>query len=601
MNLQELIDINKQYRRHYISDIEGLIELDNIAIEHTPTIISGSVVLPKNHKLVHTVIEQPPINIINNTQHKYDAFISDKCPLIFEILNRVDGIVLCGGGALWAYMGYTTMPKDFDIFLYDSEQDLANNKAKRMYKINEILNIIQSHKLIFTFELVKGVITIILKDIEIQIILRDYFSISEILHSFDISSCAIAYDGKTTYFTKLAEWSLINHLNIILPEYRSSTYEIRLKKYFDRGFGLVFLCLSNMDEPIIHLPNITIDIYCTINEDKNIAIGNIKLPKLQIINSFVVNDCDIDYDTIKEKKRDILYSNDIFELNCNQVFKKSAFFLYSYKKTKSLYAPMHSNFIFIDKMMIFNILGESWRTSYAKWLEKLLMGIIIKQGNMYILNNSQLKYFIKNTIAPTDNAEEVYLSIKTKLDNDIEQVNYRLSAIDTKLCSAQVKLYKNELKRLFDGALQYYKQIKNNYIDWCIYLNRDIELNGSLHITSQTNKEWYGDKYCGALPTVDCGALPTVTYNTNELLKTMHYHIRNSLCNTICPLCLEDINIILSANIITLKCGHIYHKDKDLYCRDADTWNCQGILKWFKQSKVCPECRDSDTPISVTL
>jgi hypothetical protein len=115
-------------------------------------------------------------------------------------------------------------------------------------------------------------------------------------------------------------------------------------------------------------------------------------------------------------------------------------------------------------------------------------------------------------------------------------------------------------------------------------------------VSGGTNKSGH----CEALPTVD-GALPTVTYNTNELLKTMHYHIRNSLCNTICPLCLEDINIILSANIITLKCGHIYHKDKDLYCRDADTWNCQGILKWFKQSKVCPECRDSDTPISVTL
>jgi hypothetical protein len=57
-----------------------------------------------------------------------------------------------------------------------------------------------------------------------------------------------------------------------------------LKKYFDKGFGLVFLCLANMDEPIIHLPNMDLAIHCTINEEKTIAIGNIKLPKLQIIN-----------------------------------------------------------------------------------------------------------------------------------------------------------------------------------------------------------------------------------------------------------------------------------------------------------------------------
>lgn len=606
MNLQELIDINKQYRRHYIPDIDGLIELDNIAKE-VPTITSGSVLLPNCHKLVNTSTVQAPTSIINNTQSDYNSFMADSCPLIFKILDEVDGAVLGGGGALWAYMGYTTMPKDFDIFLYDSESDPANNKIKRVEKINAILKIIQDLKMPFTFELVKGVITISIttkESIDIQIILRDYFSISEILHSFDIPSCAIAYDGKKTYFTKLAEWSIINHLNIVIPEYRSATYEIRLKKYFDKGFGLVFLCLSNMDEPIIHLPNMDLTIHCTINEEKTIAIGNIKLPKLQIINSFIVNNCDIDYDTLQQKKKRTLSTTDIYELNCNQVFKKSMFLLYFYRKDKVLYRRTHTHCTFTDKLSISSLLPTS---TYKKWLEKLLTNIVTNDGTKFILNESSLKYFIKNatnienavaattttaTTATADSNEEIYLSIKAKLENDLEQINYRLESMDIKEFSAQVKLYKNEFKHLFDITLRHYEQIKNIHIDWCIYLNREIGLTGSLHVTAQTDAEWYGETYSSMRPNI---------YDKTELLKTMHYYIINSpVCNIICPLCLENINIILSKNIITLKCGHIYHKEKDIYCMPTDTWDCQGVLKWFKQSRACPECRE-DTPISTII
>jgi hypothetical protein len=105
--------------------------------------------------------------------------------------------------------------------------------------------------------------------------------------------------------------------------------------------------------------------------------------------------------------------------------------------------------------------------------------------------------------------------------------------------------------------------------------------------------EWYGETYYSDLR-------PNI-YDKTELLKTMHYYIINSpACNIICPLCLENINIVLSKNIITLKCGHIYHKEKDIYCMSTDTWDCQGVLRWFKQSRVCPECRE-DTPISTTI
>jgi hypothetical protein len=593
MNLFDLIETNRQYRKHHIPDLTGLIELDDIKLLSidTPTILSGSVLLPKNHKLVNNMIGKISNNIVNDTQHKYNLLMETECPLIFKILNDIDGIVLCGGGALWGYMGYKTMPKDFDIFLYDNDPDIENNKITRSRKINEILQIIQSFKILFHFELVKGVITINMKELEIQIILRDYFSISEILHSFDISSCAIAYDGKKTYFTKLAEWSIINQLNVILPEYRSATYEIRLKKYFDRGFGLVFLCLANLDNDAktIILPNIIIDINCVINDEKTVAIGNVKLPKLQIANSFVSSSCNFDYDSKNCIKK--ILNTDMFELNCHQFFKKSMFFLFRYKRITKREYDVHKNFIFDDKISLYKIFIELWRGYYDRWLEKLLNSIIIQQGDEFILNDSQLKYFIK--YATNDN-NELYLSIKKKLENDIEQINYRLDSIHSNRLNpiiygtrlnAKIELYKDELKDIFDAELERYNQLKNNNIEWCIYLNRDIGLTGSLHVSMQTNLEWYGS-YCSE-------DLELITYNKIDLLKTMHYYIRES-CNSICSLCLEPINIILCENAITLKCGHIYHNERDLYCRESDSWNCQGVIKWLKQSKSCPECRDEN-------
>jgi hypothetical protein len=56
----------------------------------------------------------------------------------------------------------------------------------------------------------------------------------------------MAYDGINTYLTKLCAWSLINKLNVIIPEYITDTYENELKKYFDRGYGIVFPFLGNI-------------------------------------------------------------------------------------------------------------------------------------------------------------------------------------------------------------------------------------------------------------------------------------------------------------------------------------------------------------------
>jgi hypothetical protein len=79
-----------------------------------------------------------------------------------------------------------------------------------------------------------------------QIIFRIYKTPSEVLHGFDIGSSAIGFNGKQLLFTTLSKFSYGYNCNILDTTRRSTTYEDRLKKYFNRGFEII-------------LPNFNID------------------------------------------------------------------------------------------------------------------------------------------------------------------------------------------------------------------------------------------------------------------------------------------------------------------------------------------------------
>ncbi|KAK3906939.1 hypothetical protein C8A05DRAFT_40270 [Staphylotrichum tortipilum] len=70
----------------------------------------------------------------------------------------------------------------------------------------------------------------------IQIVLRIYKSVSEILTGFDIDCSGAAYDGKQVYCTPRALQSYITQVNHIDLSRRSPSYENRLSKYSHRGF-----------------------------------------------------------------------------------------------------------------------------------------------------------------------------------------------------------------------------------------------------------------------------------------------------------------------------------------------------------------------------
>lgn len=92
---------------------------------------------------------------------------------------------------------------------------------------------------------------------KIQIILRLYKSISEILHGFDMGSVAIGYNGSDIYFTSLGKFSYEYLANIVDPTRRSTTYEKRLIKYYNRGFHII---LPYLDITKLKVENLKYDI-----------------------------------------------------------------------------------------------------------------------------------------------------------------------------------------------------------------------------------------------------------------------------------------------------------------------------------------------------
>eukprot|EP01130_Rhizamoeba_saxonica_P011657 TRINITY_DN4851_c1_g2_i1.p1 TRINITY_DN4851_c1_g2~~TRINITY_DN4851_c1_g2_i1.p1 ORF type:complete len:480 (-),score=62.86 TRINITY_DN4851_c1_g2_i1:1478-2917(-) len=84
------------------------------------------------------------------------------------------------------------------------------------------------------------------ESLEYQYILRLYQTPSEVIHSFDIDSCCMLYDGDSIYMTKRCVFALFQGFNTVNLELLSPSYEYRLAKYATRGMP-------------VYVPNLELD------------------------------------------------------------------------------------------------------------------------------------------------------------------------------------------------------------------------------------------------------------------------------------------------------------------------------------------------------
>ncbi|KAF2674811.1 ankyrin [Microthyrium microscopicum] len=122
---------------------------------------------------------------------------------------------------------------DVDLFLYGLTEDEAKEKIKKIEQTIKDSILAET-----TTVRTKNAITIASQHPvrHVQIVLRIYKSVSEILTGFDVDCSGIAYDGKQVYATPRAISALITQVNHVDLSRRSPSYENRLSKYSHRGF-----------------------------------------------------------------------------------------------------------------------------------------------------------------------------------------------------------------------------------------------------------------------------------------------------------------------------------------------------------------------------
>lgn len=78
----------------------------------------------------------------------------------------------------------------------------------------------------------------------VQIVLRIYKSISEIMTGFDVDCSCAAYDGTQVYASPRALAAYMTQINTVDLTRRSPSYENRLSKYAQRGFEVYWPSLD---------------------------------------------------------------------------------------------------------------------------------------------------------------------------------------------------------------------------------------------------------------------------------------------------------------------------------------------------------------------
>lgn len=163
------------------------------------------------------------------------------------MMGKDAGVVLAGGS-----IGSTltrTVVADYDFFFYGVTDSVAKRFIKTIGNSTDVSRIERS----------AYAVTIHYHNQKYQFILRLYKSIAEILLSFDIDACRMAYDGKRILTTESCLFALKNKINVVNFDRVSVSYEYRLSKYARRGFSIFVPRFSYKNVLMHKIPEVNVD------------------------------------------------------------------------------------------------------------------------------------------------------------------------------------------------------------------------------------------------------------------------------------------------------------------------------------------------------
>jgi hypothetical protein len=185
-----------------------------------------------------------------------DAIIREICeyfPAAREILNMGVGRLVMAGGAVansvyHRYRDAAVHAKDADFFFYG----ISVEEAEKL--IITICEWWTSQGSLFVVYRNEHVTTLFMNDIAsvrygetYQLIHRVYKSPDCIIGGFDLSPCALLWDGEHIMFTDLGMFTVISGLFIVDVSRQSTSFEGRISKYTTKAFTPIFIAKSVKD------------------------------------------------------------------------------------------------------------------------------------------------------------------------------------------------------------------------------------------------------------------------------------------------------------------------------------------------------------------
>lgn len=263
LEVYELIDIHRESRSERGDcEVFSLYEDADLPIPSSRLPINSTILC--SHKHIRTVNKS---KFVDNFNTMFQG--------ITEILNHINRekpfVAACGGSVSRCLLNMKNDSSDVDLFIYDvpttefreKEAELLRYFRHGMSDLKVLSKLIE-----FTWNRIK-----------VQIIRRCYSTLRSIIHGFDISACAVAYDGTQVFMTHRALYTYKTGMILTDPEIdRSKTYEKRLDKYFKRGFSILLTNCYIRETGIIALPTMHIDVvkkrYNTNNGCSYLTLGS---------------------------------------------------------------------------------------------------------------------------------------------------------------------------------------------------------------------------------------------------------------------------------------------------------------------------------------
>lgn len=551
--------INDKYRRYGITDGEGsdLWSLDQVAKAYPESLeYSHPTLVPK------TWIKAEPL-----TQIEYTQVLHGK----FEIIKKVlpmENVVIAGGSAAWPLSDRSQTPSDIDFFIYGmdphNESALWAKANELVKKICEGLKTTKSSYISASVSMVPGVITIIEDTYDspsqkFQIVLRAYPSVSAILHAFDLQSSMVAYDGSKTYLTTFGAYGQIYRTNVVVPAYRSTTYESRLFKYFIRGYALM---MPNLRKEAI-IPNTKIELtHVSLEVDEVIdqiyMIGELKLPKNAVAAG-------TDYSPFTELQEEISEHGleDVRGL--------------SFAHAKSMNYNFYDVITGKDRFVLMDYYANMYKSRSKFTLDKYA-----EKGGPMFTEVYPRETFVKmvekavRRVCPPSCSNVGIATLKQIFGlNDEQIIKITMAIIDMRQRNPNKKLsLQSALQPFCDALLAKYDAVPD-YISWWIVEDPGRQYSGSFDPRMENASDWYGKE------AVEAKAFESIPSNNIYSLCAVK-HPEKPIFDGDCPLCHEEIKAG-SANSMILDCGHVFHV---IFGNE-----CMGLLSWLKDHHECPCCK----------